>query len=51
MSAPAPSPLAIVDAEPLPRQEEILTEAALAFLSELHEDLKARTFHPERVRQ
>ena len=32
MSAPAPSPLAIVDAEPLPRQEEVLTDAALAFL-------------------
>ncbi|MBV2355690.1 malate synthase A [Streptomyces sp. J2-1] len=36
MSAPAPSPLAIVAAEPLPRQEEVLTEAALAFLAELH---------------
>jgi len=30
MSAPAPSSLAIVDAEPLPRQDEVLTEAALA---------------------
>lgn len=36
MSAPAPSPLAIVDAEPLPRQDEVLTEAALAFVAELH---------------
>ncbi|MFD0318164.1 malate synthase A [Streptomyces flavalbus] len=36
MSAPAPSPLAIVDAEPLPRQEEVLTDAALAFVAELH---------------
>ncbi|MCF1593498.1 malate synthase A [Streptomyces muensis] len=43
MSAPAPSPLAIVDAEPLPRQEEVLTEAALAFLAELH-----RRFTPRR---
>ncbi|MFH9262880.1 malate synthase A [Streptomyces sp. NPDC017546] len=36
MSAPAPSTLAIVDAEPLPRQEEVLTDAALAFVAELH---------------
>ncbi|MFC5958329.1 malate synthase A [Streptomyces pratens] len=43
MSAPAPHPLAIVDAEPLPRQEEVLTEAALAFLAELH-----RRFTPRR---
>ncbi|GGS53629.1 malate synthase A [Streptomyces griseoviridis] len=43
MSAPAPSPLAIVDAEPLPRQEEVLTDAALAFLAELH-----RRFTPRR---
>ncbi|GCB44802.1 malate synthase A [Streptomyces sp. NL15-2K] len=43
MSAPAPSPPAIVDAEPLPRQEEVLTEAALAFLAELH-----RRFTPRR---
>ncbi|QOV34613.1 malate synthase A [Streptomyces ferrugineus] len=43
MSAPAPSPLAIVDAEPLPRQEEVLTEAALAFVAELH-----RRFTPRR---
>ncbi|MCX5172306.1 malate synthase A [Streptomyces antibioticus] len=43
MSAPAPSPLAIVDAEPLPRQEEILTEEALAFVAELH-----RRFTPRR---
>src|SRR5918992_6119454 len=43
MSAPAPSPLAIVDAEPLPRQEEVLTDAALAFVAELH-----RHFTPRR---
>ncbi|ADI06062.1 malate synthase [Streptomyces bingchenggensis BCW-1] len=36
MSAPAPSPLAIVDAEPLERQGEVLTDSALAFLAELH---------------
>ncbi|WP_030768634.1 malate synthase A [Streptomyces sp. NRRL F-2664] len=44
MSAPAPSPLAIVDAEPLPRQDEVLTEAALTFLAELH-----RRFAPRRA--
>ncbi|QES44635.1 malate synthase A [Streptomyces venezuelae] len=43
MSALAPSPLAIVDAEPLPRQEEVLTDAALAFVAELH-----RQFTPRR---
>lgn len=43
MSAPAPSSLAIVDAEPLPRQGEVLTEAALAFVAELH-----RRFTPRR---
>ncbi|PZT77522.1 MULTISPECIES: malate synthase A [unclassified Streptomyces] len=43
MSAPAPSPLAIVDAEPLPRQDEVLTPAALAFVAELH-----RRFTPRR---
>lgn len=43
MSAPAPSPLAIVDAEPLPRQDEVLTDAALAFVAELH-----RLFTPRR---
>ncbi|WP_411072588.1 malate synthase A [Streptomyces sp. cmx-4-25] len=43
MSAPAPFPLAVVDAEPLPRQEEVLTEAALAFVAELH-----RRFTPRR---
>ncbi|MEU6994460.1 malate synthase A [Streptomyces sp. NPDC046465] len=43
MSALAPSPLAIVDAEPLPRQEEVLTDAALAFVAELH-----RLFTPRR---
>lgn len=43
MSAPAPSPLAIVDAEPLPRQDEVLTGAALAFVAELH-----RRFTPRR---
>ncbi|MET9883007.1 malate synthase A [Streptomyces sp. NPDC006430] len=44
MSAPAPSSLAIVDAEPLPRQDEVLTEAALAFVAELH-----RRFSPRRA--
>ncbi|MGR8007335.1 malate synthase A [Streptomyces hypolithicus] len=43
MSTPAPSPLAIVDAEPLPRQDEVLTDAALAFVAELH-----RLFTPRR---
>ncbi|MGW0710061.1 malate synthase A [Streptomyces sp. NPDC002643] len=43
MSAPAPSPLAIVDAEPLPRQDEVLTDAALDFVAELH-----RRFTPRR---
>ncbi|MFI1015215.1 malate synthase A [Streptomyces sp. NPDC020965] len=43
MSAPAPSPLAIVEAAPLPRQDEVLTEAALVFLAELH-----RRFTPRR---
>ncbi|MFJ3597562.1 MULTISPECIES: malate synthase A [unclassified Streptomyces] len=43
MSAPAPSTLAIVDAEPLPRQDEVLTGAALAFVAELH-----RQFTPRR---
>lgn len=43
MSAPAPSPLAIVDAAPLPRQDEVLSEAALAFIAELH-----RRFTPRR---
>lgn len=43
MSAPAPSTPVIVDAEPLPRQEEVLTDAALAFVAELH-----RRFTPRR---
>ncbi|MFS8201129.1 malate synthase A [Streptomyces sp. CWNU-52B] len=43
MSAPAPSPLAVVGAEPLPRQEEVLTDEALAFVAELH-----RRFSPRR---
>lgn len=43
MSAPAPSPLAVVDAQPLPRQDEVLTPAALAFVAELH-----RLFTPRR---
>lgn len=43
MPAPAPSPLAVVEAEPLPRQEEVLTDAALAFVAELH-----RRFTPRR---
>ncbi|MFI0019653.1 malate synthase A [Streptomyces griseus] len=42
MSAPAPSTLAIVDAEPLPRQEEVLTDAALAFVAELHRQFTLR---------
>ncbi|MFE6102182.1 malate synthase A [Streptomyces laurentii] len=36
MSAPAPSSPAVVEAEHLPRQEEVLTADALAFLAELH---------------
>ncbi|MFF2653271.1 malate synthase A [Streptomyces sp. NPDC058045] len=43
MSAPAPSPLDIVDATPLPRQDEVLSDAALAFVAELH-----RRFTPRR---
>ncbi|MFD5035120.1 malate synthase A [Streptomyces sp. NPDC058405] len=43
MSAPAPSPLAVVDAEPLPRQDEVLTDEALTFVAELH-----RRFTPRR---
>ena len=44
MSAPAPSsPVTVVDAPTLPRQEEVLTEPALAFLAELH-----RRFTPRR---
>nr|EIF93482.1 malate synthase [Streptomyces tsukubensis NRRL18488] len=43
MSAPAPSSPAVVEAAPLPRQEEVLTEAALAFVAELH-----RRFTPRR---
>lgn len=43
MSAPAPSPLVVVEAAPLPRQEEVLTDAALAFVAELH-----RRFTPRR---
>ncbi|MFF8916157.1 malate synthase A [Streptomyces sp. NPDC015032] len=43
MSAPAPSPLAIVAAEPLPRQDEVLNHAALAFVAEMH-----RQFTPRR---
>jgi malate synthase len=43
MSAPAPSPAAVVDAEPLPRQEEVLSGDALAFVAELH-----RRFTPRR---
>ncbi|MFD8502498.1 malate synthase A [Streptomyces sp. NPDC059687] len=42
MSAPAPSPI-VVDAEPLPRQDEVLSDAALAFVAELH-----RRFTPRR---
>ncbi|MET9291407.1 malate synthase A [Streptomyces sp. NPDC003077] len=46
MSAPAPSPLAIVDVGPEQtpaRQDEVLTEDALAFVAELH-----RRFTPRR---
>ncbi|WP_405609739.1 malate synthase A [Streptomyces sp. NBC_01511] len=43
MSAPAPSPQAVVDADTLPRQDEVLTDAALAFVAELH-----RRFTPRR---
>ncbi|MEU8529981.1 malate synthase A [Streptomyces sp. NPDC048629] len=43
MSAPAPSPLVVVETSPLPRQEEVLTDAALAFVAELH-----RRFTPRR---
>ncbi|OIJ86721.1 malate synthase A [Streptomyces colonosanans] len=39
----APSPATVVDAEPLPRQEEVLTDAALALVTELH-----RRFTPRR---
>ncbi|MFG2115281.1 malate synthase A [Streptomyces sp. NPDC048718] len=43
MSAPAPSSPVVVEAESLPRQEEVLTGEALAFLAELH-----RRFTPRR---
>ncbi|MEU9117066.1 malate synthase A [Streptomyces sp. NPDC048483] len=46
MSAPAPSPLAIVEVDPAhtpARQGEVLTDAALAFVAELH-----RRFTPRR---
>ena len=45
MSAPAPSPLAIVDVDPsqaLARQDEVLSEAALAFVAALHERFTPR---------
>ncbi|NGN68106.1 malate synthase A [Streptomyces sp. A7024] len=42
MSAPAPSPLAIVEAEPIERQDEVLTDAALAFIAELHQRFTPR---------
>ncbi|GAA0447391.1 malate synthase A [Streptomyces stramineus] len=42
MSAPAPSPLATVDAPPVERQEEVLTDGALAFLAELHRRFTGR---------
>ncbi|MGW5475445.1 malate synthase A [Streptomyces sp. NPDC004008] len=41
MSAPAPSPV-VIDAEPLPRQDEVLTEPALAFVAELHRRFASR---------
>ncbi|MGW2641116.1 malate synthase A [Streptomyces sp. NPDC001348] len=43
MSAAAPSGPVVVDAAPLPRQEEVLTGAALDFVAELH-----RRFTPRR---
>ncbi|WP_367123701.1 malate synthase A [Streptomyces phytohabitans] len=43
MSAAAPSHPVVVDAAPVARQDEVLTEAALAFLAELH-----RRFTPRR---
>src|SRR5690606_27107131 len=46
MSAPAPSPLAVVDAPELPRQEAVLTEAALAFAAELHRRCPPRRDEP-----
>jgi malate synthase len=42
MSAAAPSPLAVVDAEALERQGEVLTDAALAFVAELHQRFTPR---------
>ncbi|OEV04278.1 malate synthase A [Streptomyces oceani] len=44
MSAPAPSQPITVDAPPVDRQDEVLTDAALAFLAELH-----RRFTPRRA--
>ncbi|MGP4000480.1 malate synthase A [Streptomyces sp. 8N706] len=43
MSAPAPSSAAVVEARPVERQGEVLTDAALAFVAELH-----RRFTPRR---
>lgn len=43
MSAAAPSSPTLVGTEPLPRQDEVLTGAALAFVAELH-----RRFTPTR---
>ncbi|GAA2488209.1 malate synthase A [Streptomyces thermolineatus] len=43
MSAPAPSSPAAVHGDPLPRSEEVLTDAALGFVAELH-----RRFTPRR---
>ncbi|WP_432586325.1 malate synthase A [Streptomyces sp. HD1123-B1] len=42
MPAPAPSPLAVVDTEPLDRQGEVLTDAALTFLAALHDRFTPR---------
>jgi malate synthase len=42
MPAPAPSPLEIVDAAPLPRQDEVLTDAAGHFLAALHREFAPR---------
>ncbi|MFI1796485.1 malate synthase A [Streptomyces sp. NPDC020379] len=42
MSAPAPSSPVVVDAPPVERQEEVLTEEALAFVGALHDRFTSR---------
>lgn len=42
MSAPAPSSPVVVDAPPVERQEEVLTEEALAFVGSLHDRFTSR---------